>query len=204
MFKDHQIIPSSFNVICKPITQLSTRKADHDNGYYIVEGLWGSCFTRIATKKTRFEIVGNNNPRCGHTYTKIPAALANKTFFLYVNYQAGYKIQLPLGAIVVGLHQAQPHKTGGWWSQSCLIYSPTGEMPEVQEDTEACDANYIRTMYNDTETLLNVQRLTAGFPIRYIAVNEEGYYAGRVQRNDVSPISFIPATNYIGDFLDAI
>lgn len=184
MFKEHNIIPAQFNVICAPINTIRTQKSDKDNGYYIVSGLWGTCFHRIATKRDRFEIVGNNNPKCPHTYTKIPALLADKTFFIYVNYRQGFKINAPVGAIVVGMHEAQPSKSGGWWSQSVLVYCPTGEPPTVEEASEARQPTEICIISRGKETLLTVEKIVQGFDIRFIAVNEEGYYMPASTRPD--------------------
>lgn len=179
MFKDHNITPGAFNVICAPITELKTEKSETDNGYYVVSGLWGTCFHRIATKKSRFEIHGNADPRCPHTYTKIPAHLAPKTFFVYVNYKegSGYKITLNLGDIVVGMHEAQPHVTGGWRSQSCLIYSPTGQAPIVEETGfSMLDTSLYTINYKGENSILTVERITEGHSPRFIALSEEGYY----------------------------
>lgn len=184
MFKEYNIIPANFNVICEPITAMRTQKSDNGNGYYIVSGLWGTCFHRIATKRDRFEIVGNNNPKCPHTYTKIPAALSDKTFFLYINYREGFKINLPSGAIVVGMHEAQPAKSGGWWSQSALVYCPTGEPPTVYETTNTTKPTEIRIVSREKETVLTVEKIMQGFDIRFIAVNEEGYYVAASTRPD--------------------
>lgn len=202
MFKEHNINSGAFNVICAPIPQMRTQKSDHRNGYHIVAGLWGTCFLRIATKRDRFEIVGNNNPKCPHTYTKIPAELADKTFFLYINYQEGFKINLPVGAIVVGMHEAQPHKNGGWWSQSALVYSPTGEAPTVEETETRYDSTQICINSRGKETLLTVEKIMQGFDVRFIAVNEDGFYVAKSTRPDRERnLPFVPATTCIGDFL---
>lgn len=202
MFKEHNINSGAFNVICAPIPQMRTQKSDHRNGYHIVAGLWGTCFLRIATKRDRFEIVGNNNPKCPHTYTKIPAELADKTFFLYINYREGFKINLPVGAIVVGMHEAQPHKNGGWWSQSALVYSPTGEAPTVEETETRYDSTQICINSRGKETLLTVEKIMQGFDVRFIAVNEDGFYVAKSTRPDRERnLPFVPATTCIGDFL---
>lgn len=202
MFKEHNITPSDFNVICAPITTLRTQKSDHNNGYFIVSGLWGTCFHRIATKRDRFEIIGNNNPKCPHTYTKIPSALAEKTYFVYVNYKAGFVINLPAGAIVVGMHEAQSAKLGGWWSQSVLIYCPTGEEPTVSETTIPFDTKTIRVHDGKKETPITVEKIMQGFDVRYIATNEEGYYNPKSTRPD-RPINFpfTPKKNSLADVL---
>lgn len=200
MFNEHNIAPGTFNAICAPITQMRTQKSDHENGYYIVAGLWGTCFHRISTKRDRFEIVGNNNPKCPHTYTKIPAALADKTFFVYVNYREGFKINLPRGGIVVGLHEAQPHKSGGWWSQSALIYSPTGEAPTVEETETSNDAKQICIVDRRKETLLTVEKIMQSFEVRFIAVNEDGFYVAKSTRPDRKRnFPFVRSTTRIGD-----
>lgn len=202
MFKEHNITPSDFNVICAPITTLRTQKSDHNNGYFIVSGLWGTCFHRIATKRDRFEIIGNNNPKCPHTYTKIPSALAEKTYFVYVNYKAGFVINLPAGAIVVGMHEAQSAKLGGWWSQSALVYSPTGEAPIVEETETRYDSTQICINSRGKETLLTVEKIMQGFDVRFIAVNEDGFYVAKSTRPDRERnLPFVPATTCIGDFL---
>jgi hypothetical protein len=185
MFKEHNITPSTFNVISKPITEIRTKKSDHNNGYYIAEGLWGTCFHRVASLKDRFEVVGNNNPNCPHTYTKIPQEVADKTFFIYINYKTGFTINLPDGAIVVGLHEAQKHKKGGWYSQSVLVYSPTGEQPQVEETTDLIDTKAISVSSSKGGKLfLTLENLLLGFPIRYIALNEDGYYMPKGTRPD--------------------
>lgn len=207
MFKNHNITPGTFNVICAPITQMATRPSDHQNGYYIVDGLWGSCFTRIATKKEHFEIVANNNPRCPHTYTKVPGKLAERTYFMYINYRTGYTLHLPAGAIVVGMHQAQPHRVGGWYSQSVLVYSPSGTAPTAEESpTPLCDTSLVHcTTHKGTTATLSVEQLTSGFPIRYLHLNAEGYYQPRAGRSpNAQPIQYTPATYAVADFMGPI
>jgi len=204
MFKEHSIIPAQFNVICAPITEMPTQKSDHNNGYYIVSGLWGTCFHRIATKRDRFEVIGNNNPKCPHTYTKIPSALAGKTFFMYVNYREAFKINLPIGAIVVGMHEAQPHKNGGWWSQSALIYCPTGEAPTAEETIGPTTPKEIRVSTGEKETSITVEKIMYGFGVRYIAVNEDGYYEAKSTRPDRERnFPFVPAGQPLSDILAA-
>jgi hypothetical protein len=202
MFQFFNVERSDFNVICAPVTDLLAKKSDHNNGYFVVEGLWGSCFFRIATQKQHFEIVGNNNPRCPHTYTKIPLFRAGNTYFVYVNYKKGYKIALPKGAIVVGLHQAQPHKLGGWWSQTCLVYCPSGESPVVEEFTQANDPDFVCFDQSGNEILLSVENLTGNFPVKYIHLNEDGYLLRKDKATET--ILYTPATTSIGDFLTTI
>jgi len=174
MFKDHKVIPANFNVICEPITEITTQKSDHENGYYIVSGLWGTCFHRIATKKDRFEIVGSSKPKCSHTYTKIPAKLAGKTFFLYVNYKEGFKIKISKGCMVVGMHEAQKSKIGGWFSQSFLIYCPNSDAPSVEETNDLLNTNEAVICINDKSVLITVEKIMHGFDVRFIAVGEDG------------------------------
>lgn len=178
MFEEHNITPGQFNVIIAPITQMRSRRSDSNNGYYIIDGLWGTCFYRIATKRDRFEIVANSNPKCPHTYTKIPATLADNTFFVYVNFKQGYKVALPPGSYVVGMHEAQPHNIGGWWSQSLLVYSP-GEPPIVQESDTKILPTEICVSKREKDSLLTVQKIMRGFDIRYISIDiENGYPSG--------------------------
>jgi hypothetical protein len=177
MFKHHDIQRGeNINVFVSPITSLKTQKSDKENGYYIVSGFWGTCFHRIAKNKHNFEIHANCNPRCAHTYTKIPLSLADKVFFVYVNYKSGYKIIMPAGACVVGMSQSQPHKIGGWWSQTCLIYSPLGECPAVETDCECVSPpDAIRFVRGGKDFLIDINKITLGFECRFIDVNEEGF-----------------------------
>lgn len=177
MFKEHNITPSDFNVVCAPIQTFRTKKSDGENGYYIVDGLWGSCFHRIATKREAFEVVGNCNPTCQHTYTLIPSKLAENTYFVYVNFKGGYIVRLPNGATVVGIDEAQPHKSGGWFSQSMLIYCPDGYAPVVEPHAETCPPKRVRFVtQKGVEFFLSLGTLMLGRPHRYINTNEEGYY----------------------------
>lgn len=177
MYKELNFIPTDFNVICGPVNQFETEKSD--NGYYLVKGLWGTCFHRIATRKERFEIIANRDPKCAHTYTKIPATLAEKTYFVYVNWQAsvGFQLFLPAGGSVIGLSEAQKHISNpNWLSASYLVYCPTGEAPVAAAYHEKCQADKVRIVdskYN--EAIVDIDKITRGFPVRYLAVNEEGY-----------------------------
>jgi hypothetical protein len=195
MFKHLGIMPSNFNFVIRPITELPSKRSDKDNGYFIVDGLWNTCFFRIAKNKDRFEIMANNAPKCAHTYTKIPAALVDKVYFVYVNYQAGYWLHLPAGAIVIGMHEAQPHKTGGWKSQACLVYCPQG-MPELEEATGELAAGQIMCERNDKNFIIDVNTITRGHNIRYIAVNEDGYIDQQSTRPERIP-AFFAATQKI-------
>jgi hypothetical protein len=176
MFKDYGIKRSDINVFVAPITNLKTKKSDKENGYYIVSDFWGTCFHRIAKNRHKFEIKANRMPKCAHTYTKIPLSLADKVFFLYVNYKSGYKIIMPAGACAVGMSEAQPHKIGGWWSQTCLIYSPLGECPAVETDGECVSPpDNIRIVRGGKAFVAEIEKITCGFDVRFIEVNEEGF-----------------------------
>lgn len=80
------------------------------------------------------------------------------------------------------MHEAQPHKSGGWWSQSALIYSPTGESPTVEETETRHDSKQICIVDRGKENLLTVEKIMQGFDIRFIAVNEDGYYVAKSTR----------------------
>lgn len=198
MFKDHNIIPGNFNIICGPITELKTKKSDHSNGYFIVEGLWGSCFHRIATKQDRFTIVQNSKPNCYHTYTRIPQALTDRTYFIYVNFKEAFRLNMPDSSVIVGFHEAQPHKSGGWWSQSLIIYCPTGEPPTAEEVTERIiESNEVLVQRHSKEYIITSEQITFGMPVKYLAVNENGY----PQKENTRPCRNQPATNSLAEFM---
>jgi len=169
MFRELNIVPGDFNVIIEPITSLETTKSD--NGYFLVKGIWGTCFHRIATKKDRFEIIANRLPKCAHTYTKIPSYIADRTFFVYVNFTESFKIIMPAGGVVVGFSEAQRHiSKPEWLSVSCLVYSPTGErpIPVSVETPHKFDELVVVDKETQKDSIVTIETITDGYPIKYL------------------------------------
>lgn len=126
--------------VIKLLADCETKRADKEsNGYYIVTEQWNTCFHRWASNvHDRIEVRVNNNPFVGHSYTRIPAALKDKIFFVYVNCLdvEGFTIILRDRELIVGGYEPQ-RRGGAWLNYAYLIYSPTGEAPTVEGCSEA-------------------------------------------------------------------
>lgn len=122
-----------------------TKRSDHDNGYYIQESHWGTCFHRRATKWQDFHIYHNRRPQFLHTYTKVPLHAWENVWSVYLNYRPGQVPVLEIGKhdIIVGFDH--PQASGEYLNRSFLVYSPEGvppgfhyapATPETDEDPE--------------------------------------------------------------------
>lgn len=125
--------------VVKLLSECSTKKAEKEsNGYYIVTEQWNTCFHRWANNITdRIEVRVNSIPNVAHSYTRIPAILKDKIFFVYVNCLdvEGFQIVLRGQEIIVGGYD--PQASGEYLNYSYLVYSPTGEPPVIETYSEA-------------------------------------------------------------------
>lgn len=150
-FKKIGIERSQLNVFLKPLTEIQQAYSDNRNGYYIASEVWGSCFFRNTTTRNCIEIYAHD----GKTFTKIPTALFDKTYILYVNHKDGesFKVTLPTGARVVGMCAAQPSKDEKWWNHCALVYCPQGE--PIVEAYNYEDKSYQNTLFLESRGEVN-------------------------------------------------
>jgi len=124
--------------VIKLLSECNTKKAEKEsNGYYVVTEQWNTCFHRWANNITdRIEVRQNSIPEVAHTYTRIPAILKSKVFFVYVNCLdvEGFTIELKEKEIIIGGYE--PQKSGGFLNYSYFIYSPIGEQPVINSYSE--------------------------------------------------------------------
>ena len=71
---------SEFNVLVKPLSTVKQVRSDSRNGYFIASEAWGTCFIRVSNTRECIEIYSHEGPNAQRTYTKIPAALTEKTY----------------------------------------------------------------------------------------------------------------------------
>lgn len=178
--------------LIKPLNECQTRKSDKGNGYYIVSETWGTCFHRISTTKNFFEITHNSQPVNFHTYTKVPASLADRTFHVYANPHISNNllIHMPKGGRIVGMYY--PQLSGEYLNYSFLIYCPTGEAPEVEEyyvdDMQAF--TFIKTKFGNPvkfgkeQMFANPQHYTNGQEVIRLRPNSEGFILTKYNYQD--------------------
>lgn len=186
---------SDFNVLVKPLSEVKQVRSDSRNGYFIASEAWGTCFIRVSNTRECIEIYSHEGPKAQRTYTKIPVALSEKIYVVFVNYKnsESFKITLSAGARIIGMSDAQPSKDGAWWNHSVVVYSPSGE-PLVEQynyaDTSFPDTIFIESRGEvDSFTIHNLMR---GKLVRRIWVNEDFYPItkhNRVSNNLTSLVS---------------
>lgn len=138
MMKDFVSFLGDFNYVAIPLSQLQMYK--RDNGFFLPydrdekRGFWSSCFMRIATKQDFFTILPSAVPKCPHTYTKVPKIYADDTYFVCVNFQRSFRLEISgHGGRIVGMDTAQKHKSADYYTQSAILYSP-GFVPVARHD----------------------------------------------------------------------
>lgn len=170
---------SEFNVLVKPLSTVKQVRSDSRNGYFVASEAWGTCFIRVSNTRECIEIYSHEGPNAQRTYTKIPAALTEKTYVVFVNYKnsESFKIRLSAGARIVGMSDAQPSKDGAWWNHSVIVYSPLGE-PLVEQynyaDTSFPDIIFLESKDGGVDSF-TIHNLMRGKIVRRIWVNDEFY-----------------------------
>lgn len=167
--------PLNLNVIVKRIAYCEVKKSDHENGYYIVAETWGTCFFRISQTRDHIEIEHYRNPKCDHTYTKFPAYLQPHIYFIYVNIKAdqGFILNLPAGARIIGMHDAQPSKDGAWLNYSFLVYCPDENTEPFISDFEK--QGFWLQSVNVTEPYQYTMQMLCPLKVRHMYINDEGF-----------------------------
>ncbi len=152
------------------------------NGFYIVEGYWGTCFlkrTGSPKRQTEIKMFYRRLPNCFHTYTTYPASIQDNMWFVYCNYLADQSVaihQLP-GLRVVGFDQ--PQKSGEFLNRSFLIYCPSGEEPEVTiRDIESQGEHFFLENHETKELVpFGIRDMFRSRQIQVIRLNNDGYQA---------------------------
>lgn len=173
------------HLIIEKLAEMPTKKSDHENGYYIQNAHWGTCFHRRATKRIDFSIYYNREPQFLHTYTRIPEAAWGDTYSVYVNYEAGeaVKINCP-GGMVIGFDAPQPSRCGQYMNRSFLVYAP--DAPPTVSTCEAPE--------NLEGFYLNGDYITVASYFRGLQFFNFDLNGNRVIR------AGLPATATVGDF----
>jgi hypothetical protein len=168
-----------YKTAVKNFKELTQRKSDSGNGYYLFEGLWGSCFIRRASNIEHIEIRANYDPKCGHTYTKIPSTIFDKCFLVVANFDVGWLLTLPVGGIIIGCDEAQTHMKAAEGvmlkTQTCIVYSPTGKPPTVDYFSSTDDC-YVQYRSETSYVRLICPNMLVQSNVRYIRLNDDGYF----------------------------
>lgn len=157
--------------LIKPISECATKRSDHDNGFFIQNETWGSCFHRLMTRKeNEVWIKFNRHPKCMHTYTKFPSRVAHLVFHVYVNYNPKFSVLLALrpGSKIIGFDQ--PQKSGDYLNRSFLVLSPSGLEPKVFE----YQADFIQEQEQETLFFFQYEEQGVIYPC-----TERSYFKGR-------------------------
>lgn len=119
-----QKFPSDFNFLIRKLGECPQKRADNNNGYYIVADVWGSCFHRIANKKEKFEIKNFGNSKIRRTYTKVPASAIDDVYHVVVNYKESKSFSIEANDFmrIVGVHDPVSHVSRDYLTQTFLIY----------------------------------------------------------------------------------
>lgn len=130
------------------LAEMPTKRSDHDNGYYIQDVHWGTCFHRRSTRRKDFNIYHNRLPRFLHTYTRIPEAAWHETYSVYVKYEVGESVYLdsPDG-LVVGFDAPQPSADERYLNRSFLVYAPKQPAVSVGAGPENLEGFFMNNKY---------------------------------------------------------
>lgn len=182
---------SNVNAIVKKLADCEQKRSDHDNGYYIVAETWGTCFFRISKTRDHIELEHYRNPKCDHTYTKIPEKYLPNVYFVYVNVrrEKGFILSLPAGGRIVGMHEAQPSKDGKWLNHSFLVYCPdaNSEPCIVENNVEGFMLQYANIEKPFRYTML----LLCPGKVRHFYINEEGFVITKQNWKPIEPKCYI-------------
>lgn len=166
----------------KPLSEITAKRSDHNNGYFIVPRFWGTCFYRLTrNEQYKIRVKYNRKPSHFHTYTKIPSRLADRVFFVYANYPKSEKVGLvvPTGGRVVGFDH--PQASGDYLNRSFLVLSPSGEIPEVKIDesglSDNCKKEEFLLLGRPDAVIINEETFFKGKDNVCMFMNEEGYQA---------------------------
>lgn len=183
--------PLNVQAIIKKLADCEQKKSDHNNGYYIVSETWGTCFFRISHTRDHITIEHYKNPTCDHTYTKIPIKYLPNVYFVYVNFKAntGFLLNLPAGARVIGMHDAQPSKCSKWLNHSFLIYCPDeNSEPTISEHEKV---GFWLQSVNVSEPYQYTMQMLCPLKVRHMYINEEGFVITKANWKPIESTQYI-------------
>jgi len=163
------------------------KKSDNLNGYHIVSDVFGTCFLRISETRTHIDtqVFRSKTNRC--SYSKIPHFLAKRVFHLYIEIPQEHRfyIYIPEGARLINFHE--PCRKNGKLVYTALVYSPSGEIPQIQEyESEFMPAGIFIKITDIDDIIDYTLDMLCPLPVRHYYIDEHGNVTGG-RKPDIEP-----------------
>ncbi len=162
--------------LVRAINTVDYSKSDRENGYFIINDVYGTCFFRISNTRTHIttEVYQREHAIC--SYSKIPVFLASRCYHVYVETNNPFVLNLPEGARLFNFHT--PSQKGSTYYYSMLVYCPSGEIPTIDLHEEDKFPEGIYLKMKDFPIIDYTFEMLCPLPVRHYYIDENGYVTG--------------------------